>query len=355
MKLYECSRILKIDASGYGVILMEAESQLEGTLVDKRLPGVSNKKILVVDDDIDIRTLLKLIFKNEGHTVLLAENGEDGIRLARTESPDLIFLDLLMSGLSGLEVCKILKRTPATEGIPIVVITAYSRKSDIQLIKESGADWFVKKPFDNKKIVELATKILYADKETVDPKVVFGADMTPQSYIMSFLHAYMDESMKIFAGRLNSRMIEGYFRAFVRFFKLPVLMEDPEKIPLEEFSRIFNLPELVEDSEKVRLEALKNKYIDVLNGMGLADKFVLIEDRDMYIFQVIGCKDANTYHQSIRSSNFLCPYALFVGTLIHTYMTPRIQVSKSVLKRGGSITVFRKIKARSKSYVTNPG
>lgn len=334
---------------------MEAESQLEGTLVDKRLPGVSNKKILVVDDDIDIRTLLKIIFKNEGHTVLLAENGEDGIRLARTESPDLIFLDLLMSGLSGLEVCKILKNNPVTEDIPIVVITAYSRKSDIQLIKESGADWFVKKPFDNKKIMELAANIIYADKQDVDPTLVFGADMTPQSYIMSLLHAYMDESMKIFAGSLNSRMLEGYFKAFVRFFNLPVVMEDPEKIPLDEFGRIFNLPDRVEDSEKVRLEALKNKYIDVLNGMGLADKFVLMEDQDMYIFQVIGCKNANTYHQSIRSRNFLCPYALFVGTLIHTYMTPMIQISGSVLKRGGSITVFRKTKVRPKPYVTKPG
>ena len=355
MKLYECSRILKIDTSGYGVISMEAESQLADTQLDSSLPGVSNKKILVVDDDPDIRTLLKLVFSNEGYNVLLAENGEDGIRLARTESPDVVFLDLLMSGLSGLEVCKILKNTPVTEDIPIVVITAYSRKSDIQLIKESGANWFVKKPFDNNKMVELAAKIIYGDKETTDPKGMFGADMTPQSFLMSFLHAYMDETMNIFAKGFNSKMMEGYLRAFVRFFKLPILMEDPRKIPLDEFGRIFNLPEFVEDSEKVRLDALKNKYIDVLNGMGLADKFVLMEDSERYIFQVIGCKDANTYHQNIISGNFMCPYALFVGTLIHTYMTSMIQVTKSVLRRGGSITVFRKIKARSKSYVTNPG
>ena len=93
MKLYECSRILKIDTSGYGVISMEAESQLADTQLDSSLPGVSNKKILVVDDDPDIRTLLKLVFSNEGYNVLLAENGEDGIRLARTESPDVVFLD----------------------------------------------------------------------------------------------------------------------------------------------------------------------------------------------------------------------------------------------------------------------
>lgn len=355
MKQCECSIIFKMVSSGYRVILMQAESQLTDTLLDKRLPGVSNKKILVVDDDSDIRSLLKLIFSNEGYTVLLAENGEEGIRLARTESPDVIFLDLLMSGLSGLEVCKILKRNPVTEDIPVVVITAYSRKSDIQLIKESGADWFLKKPFENKKLVELAAKIIYEDKKAADPTVVFGAEMTPQSFLMSFLHAYMDESLKIFPNGFSNNMLEGYLKAFVRFFKLPVLMEEPEKIPLEEFGRIFNLPELVEDSKKVRLDALKNKYVDVLNGMGLADKFMLMEDPDMYIFQVIGCKDANTYHQSIKSSNFLCPYALFVGTLIHTYMTPMIQVSKSVLKRGGSITVFRKTKLRSKSYVTKPG
>jgi CheY-like chemotaxis protein len=355
MKQCEGSIILKIVLSWYRMVLMEAESRVVDALLDKRLPGVSNKKVLVVDDDIDIRNLLRLVFSNEGYNVLLAENGEDGIRLARTERPDVVFLDLLMSGLSGLEVCKILKNNPVTEDIPVVVVTAYSRRSDIQLIKESGADWFVKKPFENKRLLELAAKLIYEEEEDAGSPIMFGADMTPQSYLMSLMHAYIDESMKIFPSGLNSKMMEGYFKAFVRFFNLPVLVEDSEKVPLEEFGRIFNLPKLVEDSDKMRLEAVKSKYIDVLNEMGFADKFALMEDPDMYIFQVIGCKYAENYHHSIKSGSFLCPFALFAGALIHSYMNPRIHISKTVLRRGGSITVYKKIKVGVKDYITRPG
>jgi CheY-like chemotaxis protein len=337
------------------MVLMEAERQFADALLDMRLPGVSNKKILVVDDDLDIRSLLRLVFSNEGYNVLLAENGEDGIRLARTERPDVIFLDLLMSGLSGLEVCKILKNNPVTEDIPVVVVTAYSRKSDIQLIKEAGADWFVKKPFDNKRLLELAEKLIYKDEEDTGSPVMFGEDMTPQSYLMSMIHAYIDESMKIFPRGLNSKMMDGYFKAFIRFFNLPVLVEDSDKVPLEEFGRIFNLPKSFEDSEKVRLEAVKSKYIDVLNDMGFAEKLALMEDPDMYIFQVIGCKYAENYHNCIKSRSFLCPFALFVGALIHAYMNPRIHISKTVLRRGGSITVYKKLRVRLKDYKTKPG
>jgi len=179
--MYECSIILKIDIFYRDLVLMQGEIQRSDTLIDRRLPGVSNKKILVVDDDPDIRFLLQDVFRNEGYTVLLAKNGEEGIHLARTENPDIVFLDPLMSGLSGLEVCKILKSNPVTEGIPVVIITGFSREGDIQLAKESGADWFVKKPFEDTKLVELAVKLLYEDKGATSPSVVFGTDMTPSS------------------------------------------------------------------------------------------------------------------------------------------------------------------------------
>ena len=334
---------------------IEAESQLANTLHDRRLPGVSNKKILVVDDEFDIRNLLQLIFTNEGFTVLLAKNGEEGIHLARTESPDIIFLDLLMSGLSGLEVCKILKNNPVTEGIPIVVVTAFGRDGDIQLAKDAGADWFVKKPFENKQLIELATKLLYQDRGAAGSTEKFGSDTTPQSYLMALTHAYMDETMKLFPNGFNTKMLESYLKAFARFFELPVLTEDFEKVPLEALGRIFNLPVLAEGAESVPLEAVKTKFIEVLNGMGLADKFMLVEDPDMYILQVIGCKHAGTYHHSIQGGSFLCPHALFVGALIHTYINPKIQVTKTVLKKGGSITVYKKPNVSTKKYITKTG
>ena len=194
MMLCEGSIILKIAAPCLEPMSTQVEGQLENTLLDKRLPGVSNKKVLVVDDEQDIRNLLYLVLSNEGYTVLLAENGEEGIRLARTESPDAIFLDLLMPGLSGLEVCKTLKSNPVTEGIPVAVVTAFGRDRDIQLAKEAGADWFVKKPFENRRLVELAERLVYGDRVDSAPSAGFGADMAPQDYLVSLLHAYLDES-----------------------------------------------------------------------------------------------------------------------------------------------------------------
>lgn len=316
------------------MILMQAESQLTSTLLDRGLPGVSNKKILVVDDEPDIRNLLQLVFSNEGYTVLLAENGAAGIHLARTESPDVIFLDLLMPGLSGLEVCKLLKNNPVTEGIPVVVVTAFGRDRDIQLAKEAGADWFVKKPFENRKLVELAEKLIYSDKGAASPVVGFGADTSPQAYLMALSHAYLDESLNIFPSGFTGKMLEGYFKALLRFYNLPVL---------------------VEGSERVTLESLKSKYIEVLNGMGFADKFMLVEEPDMYIFQVIGCKHAGAYHHTVKSASFVCPHALFVGALIHTYVNPNVQMSKTALRKGGSITAYRKMDPRTKKYVNKSG
>ena len=312
---------------------MQAESQTTNTLLDRGLPGVSNKKILVVDDEPDIRNLLHLVFGNEGYTVLLAENGEVGIRLARTESPDVIFLDLLMPGLSGLEVCKILKNNPVTEGIPVVVVTAFGRDRDIQLAKEAGADWFVKKPFENSKLVELAEKLIYPDKGAT-ATVGFDADMSPLAYMLSLTHAYLDASLKMFPNGFNNKIQEVYFKTFLR---------------------LYNLPVLVEGSEKVTLETLKANYIEGLNGMGLADKFMLVEEHDMYIFQVIGCKHAGAYHHSINSGSFVCPHALFVGALIHAYVNPYIQMSKTALRKGGSITAYRKIDPRAKMYLNKSG
>jgi len=172
---------------------------------------------------------------------------------------------------------------------------------------------------------------------------------------MSLSHAFLDEFSKIFPNGFNIKILESYSKTFRRFINLPVIMEESERVPLEAFGRIFNLPMLMEESKEEPLEALKVKYIEVLNTMSLADKFMLVEDSDMYIFQVIGCKYANTFHNSIKSSSFLCPHAMFVGALIYIYLNPKIEVNKTVLKKGGSITVFRKLNVRAKKYITKSG
>ena len=88
-----------------------------------------------------------IISVKQGYQAIPAETGEEGLRLIRSEKPDLIVLDLMLPGVDGLEVCRTLKRDPATEAIPLVMLTAKGEESDIVTGLELGADDYLTKPF----------------------------------------------------------------------------------------------------------------------------------------------------------------------------------------------------------------
>jgi CheY-like chemotaxis protein len=104
-------------------------------------------KILVVDDEFDTLNLAKMILERKGYLVVDVSNGEEAIQKADSERPDLILLDMVMPGKSGLEVCKILKSQPKTKQIPVVIFTVLGRDVDKQLSKDAGADGHLLKPF----------------------------------------------------------------------------------------------------------------------------------------------------------------------------------------------------------------
>jgi two-component system phosphate regulon response regulator PhoB len=111
------------------------------------------ESILVVDDEEDILRLVEYHLSKEGYHVLRAATGEDGLATARAEMPDLVILDLMLPGLDGLDVCRILKRAPATSGIPIVMLTAKGEDADVVAGLELGADDYIVKPFSPKVLV----------------------------------------------------------------------------------------------------------------------------------------------------------------------------------------------------------
>jgi len=104
-------------------------------------------KILVVDDEPDILDLTHTILKLKGYIVVDASDGEEGLQKADATVPDLILLDLVMPGKSGLEVCKILKGQAKTKHIPVVMFTALGRDVDRKLTAEAGANGHFMKPF----------------------------------------------------------------------------------------------------------------------------------------------------------------------------------------------------------------
>jgi len=106
-------------------------------------------KLLIVDDESDIISLLKLVLEAEGYQVVSAESGDEALRLAEIEAPDLVLLDLMMPGKSGLEVCRYLKNQPRTKNTPVIVFSALGRDVDKKLTLEAGANAHLVKPFNN--------------------------------------------------------------------------------------------------------------------------------------------------------------------------------------------------------------
>ncbi len=117
-------------------------------------------KILVVDDEPEAVELIEFNLKPAGFDVLTAADGAEALKKARSGSPSLIVLDLMLPEVDGLEVCKMLRRDPATAAIPIVMVTAKAAELDRILGLELGADDYITKPFSPRELVLRVKKIL---------------------------------------------------------------------------------------------------------------------------------------------------------------------------------------------------
>jgi two-component system alkaline phosphatase synthesis response regulator PhoP len=115
---------------------------------------MSPKRILIVDDEPDLVETLRFPLEMEGYQVLVADNGEMGLNLARKERPDLIILDLMLPKLDGYKVCRLLKFDERFKEIPVLMVTAKTQEKDRLLGKETGADEYITKPFDIEKLLE---------------------------------------------------------------------------------------------------------------------------------------------------------------------------------------------------------
>lgn len=104
-------------------------------------------KLLIADDEPGIRSLVRMTLEHDSYEILEASDGDEAIRLAREQHPELILLDVQMPGLSGLEVCRMLKDDPSTADIIVVMLTARAQQSDLKSGAESGADAYFTKPF----------------------------------------------------------------------------------------------------------------------------------------------------------------------------------------------------------------
>ena len=143
------------------------------------------KLIAVVDDERDILDLITHHLEREGFVVKPFQSGKDFLLYINSVPPDLVLLDIMLPGMDGLELCRILKGKPSTRDIPIMMITAKSTEADIVVGLELGADDYIVKPFRMRELVARVKSIMrrYGEKDSEDAALRVGPlAVNPSSY-----------------------------------------------------------------------------------------------------------------------------------------------------------------------------
>ena len=127
---------------------------------------IEKKKILIVEDEEDVADELAARLEAADWDVIIAIDGEQGLKMARNGNPNLILLDVVMPKVDGYEVCRELKKDPKMKMIPIIMVTANTQENDKVLEKEAGADDYVTKPYDIHVLIGKIRGFLEAKNDT---------------------------------------------------------------------------------------------------------------------------------------------------------------------------------------------
>jgi two-component system, OmpR family, alkaline phosphatase synthesis response regulator PhoP len=133
---------------------------------------MANERILVVDDEDDLLELVSYNLGNYGYKVDCVTSGEDALEKIRLLSPDLILLDLMLPGMDGLDVCRVVKNDSKTSHIPVIMLTARGEEADIVTGLELGADDYITKPFSPRVLIARIKSVLRRGRE-IDKATVF--------------------------------------------------------------------------------------------------------------------------------------------------------------------------------------
>lgn len=146
------------------------------------------KKILVADDEPDILEILNYNLINEGYTVITAKNGTEALDKAKQYHPDLIILDIMMPGMNGIDVCKILRLIPEFRETLIIFLTALSDESTQVKGLEEGADDYVNKPISPKVLISRVNALFRRTSRNGDEKIIKIGEMVidRERYIITF-------------------------------------------------------------------------------------------------------------------------------------------------------------------------
>jgi len=128
-----------------------------------RVNARTGTRMLVIDDSATIVALLSRMLRQNGYTILEAEDAESGLEIARTQLPDLIFLDIVLPGMDGFAALRQLRRDPFTRDIPVIMISGNEQATEQFYVHRIGADDFMKKPFSRAEVFARIERLLDAD------------------------------------------------------------------------------------------------------------------------------------------------------------------------------------------------
>ncbi|WP_291583658.1 response regulator transcription factor [Clostridium sp. UBA6640] len=184
-------------------------------------------RILIVEDETSIRKFLKISLKRENFEVIEAASGEDGIKKAREESPDVVILDIMLPGIDGFKVCEILKKE--YEELGIIMLTARGQDTDRIMGLEFGADHYLVKPFNPLELIAIINSLLRRikySKKNHDGNYLYSSnfkidlygkkvykndieiDLTPKEYML--MKIFMENPNKAFSRDELLDMVWGY-------------------------------------------------------------------------------------------------------------------------------------------------
>ena len=121
---------------------------------------MKRSKVVVIEDEPDLVEVVSYNLKREGYQVASAMRGDEGLNLARNESPELVILDLMLPGMDGLSVCQQMKADPITRDIPIIIVSAKGEESDVVIGLGMGADDYLGKPFGPRELLARVKAVL---------------------------------------------------------------------------------------------------------------------------------------------------------------------------------------------------
>ncbi|MGQ9555560.1 MAG: response regulator [Anaerolineae bacterium] len=220
-----------------------------------------NRTILVVDDDKKIVDLVSLYLKRDGYGVLTAYDGHEALEIARRKKPDLIVLDLLLPGLDGTDICRLLR---AESRVPIIMLTARSTDRDKLLGLDLGADDYVTKPFNPRELVARIRAVLRRATPEEEP----AKDLRFGELLISFVrHEVLVSGRPANLTPTEFRLLEALVREPGRAFSRLELLDrvfgwDYEGVERTVDVHIMNL------RRKIEPEPSKPRYIATVPGVG---------------------------------------------------------------------------------------